>query len=102
VAPQLLKPATGSKLKAPKKVVFVWAASRSATYYNLQLFRGGKKVFSGWPVANRLTLKKKWTFEKKKYALAKGVYRWYVWPGTGPRSANRYGPVLGESTFTVS
>jgi hypothetical protein len=102
VAPQLLKPATGSKLKAPKKVVFVWAGSRSATYYNLQLFRGGKKVFSAWPVANRLTLAKKWTFEKKKYALAKGVYRWFVWPGTGPRSANRYGSVLGESTFTVS
>jgi hypothetical protein len=30
------------------------------------------------------------------------VYRWYVWPGVGPRSANRYGPVLGGSTFTVS
>jgi hypothetical protein len=101
-APQLLRPATGTTMKAPKKVVFVWAASRSATYYNLQLFRGGKKVFSAWPVANRLTLAKKWTFEKKKYALAKGVYRWFVWPGTGPRSANRYGPVLGESTFTVS
>jgi hypothetical protein len=101
-APQLLSPAAGAKMKAPKKVVFVWAPSSGATYYNLQLFRSGKKVFSAWPVANRLTLKKKWTFAKKKRALVKGVYRWYVWPGVGPRSANRYGPVLGGSTFTVS
>jgi hypothetical protein len=101
-APQLLRPASGAKLKAPKKVVFVWAASHGAKYYNLQLFRGGKKVFSAWPLANRLTLQKKWTFAKKKYALAKGVYVWYVWPGIGPRSANDFGPVLGKSTFTVS
>jgi hypothetical protein len=101
-APQLLRPASGAKLKAPKKVVFVWAASHGAKYYNLQLFRDGKKVFSGWPLANRLTLKKTWTFAKKKYALRKGAYVWYVWPGIGPRSANHFGPVLGKSTFTVS
>jgi hypothetical protein len=29
------------------------------------------------------------------------VYRWYVWPGFGPRSANRYGKLLGTRTFVV-
>ena len=64
-APQLLRPATGAKMKAPKKVVFVWAPSRGATYYNLQLFRGGKKVFSAWPLGHQLTLKKKWTSRRR-------------------------------------
>jgi hypothetical protein len=29
------------------------------------------------------------------------VYRWYVWPGFGPRSANRYGKLLGTRKFVV-
>jgi HYR domain len=101
-APQLLKPASGAKMKAPKKVVFLWAASPGTKYYNLQLFRNGKKVLSAWPVTNQMTLHRKWRFGKKRYLLSKGSYTWYVWPGVGARAANQYGPSLGQSTFTVS
>jgi predicted metallo-beta-lactamase superfamily hydrolase len=102
VPQQLLKPASGAKMKAPKKVVFVWAATPDTKYYNVQIFRKGKKVFSAWPLTNQMTLHRKWAFAKKSYALSKGVYQWYVWPGVGARAANQYGPMLGASTFTVS
>ena len=29
------------------------------------------------------------------------LYRWFVWSGYGSPSANRYGPLLGQSTFVV-
>ena len=90
-------------MKSPKKVVFAWAPSAGAEYYNVQIFRNRRKVSApSWPKTNRMTLKSTWRFQKKKYALSKGVYTWYVWPGVGARSANRYGPQLGQSTFTVS
>ena len=33
--------------------------------------------------------------------LARGHYRWYVYPGLGKRTANKYGPLIGSSDFFV-
>jgi hypothetical protein len=52
-------------------------------------------------VANSLRLTQKWTYNKISYQLSPGVYRWYVWPGLGPRANAKYGPVLGISSFVI-
>ena len=109
----LLKtPRAGVKLKkAPK--LFTWAVDPKANYYNFQLYRGNtllftgagaapKKILSVWPIKPRFTFKSPWKFEGKKYKLAKGVYTWYVWPGYGPRSEIKYGPMLGSATFQMT
>jgi hypothetical protein len=95
----LVSPADGAKLKAPPKLV--WVASAGASYYNVQLFRGSAKILSVWPIATSYLLKKAWRFERRRYRLAPGVYRWYVWPGMGAKAAAHYGPVLGSSTFQI-
>ena len=41
-------------------------------------------------------------YKSKKRALSRGNYRWYVYPGLGKRSANRYGPLIGSSDFYVT
>ena len=99
VALLLASPRPGAKVTKPP--VLRWASVRSAKYFNVQLYRGGQKILSAWPVASRLALKGKWTYEKRKYSLRPGVYTWYVWPGIGPRSAAAYGPLLGKSSFAV-
>jgi hypothetical protein len=41
-------------------------------------------------------------YKGKKRALSRGHYRWYVYPGLGKRSANKYGPLIGSSDFYVT
>jgi HYR domain len=107
-ASKLLAPKSGARVK--KLVKFRWRAVKDARYYNLQIFRGGKrvlaatadvKVLSVWPVKPTYVLKRKWKYARKRYSLTPGVYTWYVWPGFGPRSAAEYGELVGSSTFTV-
>ena len=57
------------------------------------------KSLKWWAV---LSLGRSWTFAGKKHALVAGRYRWYVWPGYGPRSASKYGKLLGGSTFVIA
>jgi hypothetical protein len=95
----LYSPAPGAKVGSPPRLW--WTAVKGARYYNLQLIRG-RKVLSAWPVRPGFQLRRTWTYNGRRYRLQPGVYRWYVWPGIGRRSAARYGRRLGSSTFVVS
>jgi hypothetical protein len=95
----LRSPKDGARLKTVPKLV--WERNSEASYYNVQLFRGNVKILSTWPVRASFKLKRAWKFQGKTYKLGKGVYRWYVWPGFGKRSAVDYGDLLGFSTFQV-
>jgi hypothetical protein len=95
----LLAPADGARLSSPPSLR--WRASAGAGYYNVQIYKGGRKVFTTWPKGTTLQLPSAWTFEGRRYRLSPGVYTWYVWPGLGPLSAARYGPLVGRSSFTI-
>jgi hypothetical protein len=58
-------------------------------------------VLTKWPRTTQLQLRSSWRFRGERFRLAPGRYRWYVWPGFGRRSAQRYGRLLGTSTFRV-
>jgi hypothetical protein len=96
----LRSPKDGARLKTPPK--FVWTRNAEASYYNVQLYRGQQKILSSWPIAAAMKLKRSWKYEGKRYTLAKGVYRWYVWPGFGARAAIDYGELLGSNSFTMT
>ena len=81
--------------------MLAWRKVQGASYYNVQLYRGNRKILSLWPNRTSFRLPKTWSFEGRSYLLAAGRYRWYVWPGLGPRSKQRYGALLGSSTFVV-
>ena len=95
----LSSPKDGVVVHAPPRLV--WAEVAKATFYNVQLYFGGKKILSAWPSASRLGLKRSWSYSGRFFRLKKGTYHWYVWPGFGPRSKSRYGQLLGQSAFTV-
>jgi hypothetical protein len=96
---RLLSPAQGAHVKGPP--MLSWTPVPKATYYNVQVFRGGK-VLSAWPKHAHLQLTRTWSFGGQRHRLRPGTYRWYVWPGYGQRSAARYGAPVGSGRFVVS
>jgi hypothetical protein len=98
-ASPLLDPPRAARLRTAP--LLLWKPVKRAAYYNVQLYRGGRKVLSRWPRSARLQLDGSWRFEGHRRRLIPGHYRWYVWPGYGPRAERRYGKRLGTSAFTV-
>ena len=95
----LFAPMPGERVsRAP---VLRWTPVKRAQYYNVQLVRG-KKILSAWPTTNHFQVPRSWVYHGHRYRLQRGVYRWYVWPGLGNLSANRYGGMLGGSSFVFS
>ena len=98
--PALVSPLEGARLAVPP--LLDWRAVPSADYYNLQLFRGGRKILSAWPAEPGFRVRHSWRFGGRTYVLTPGRYRWYVWPGFGARASSRYGKLIGTRTFVVT
>jgi len=95
----LFAPSRGARVHQPP--LLRWARVRKASYYNVQLYRNGNKVFSAWPARNSLRLHWRWSFKRRHYRLSPGRYDWFVWPGFGAPTAAKYGRLLGRNHFTV-
>jgi len=95
--PALKAPAAGARVLAPP--LLTWAPVPGATYYNVQLYRDGRKILTAWPKSTKFRLQASWRYNGRSYALSPGRYRWYVWPGLGSLSANRYGKLVGTRSF---
>jgi hypothetical protein len=83
----LVFPAEGQRVSAPPALR--WLPVAGASYYNVQIFRGKKKVLSIWPTKPQLQLRSAWTFERSRQHLLPGLYSWYVWPGFGQLASAR-------------
>jgi hypothetical protein len=99
--PHLVSPARLTALRPGLRPVLRWTPVRRASYYNVQLFRDGRKVLSVWPEKARYRLKKRWTYGGLRRRLVPGKYRWLVFPGYGPRSKSNYGKRLGPTSFRI-
>jgi hypothetical protein len=99
-ARRILTPLNNARLTAPP--VARWAVIPNATYYNLQLYRGNRKILSAWPKTARLPLKRQWTFQGARYRLKPGVYQLFVWPGFGSFAEQRYGRIVGKGRFVIT
>src|SRR5215207_4785270 len=96
----LLTPAGNAHLTAPP--LLDWKPRRGASYYNVQLFRGRRKILSRWPSRTELRLRHTWRFAGKRRRLVPGRYVWYVWPGFGKRAERDYGRLLGRRSFLIT
>jgi hypothetical protein len=98
---RLLTPPPGTVVAAGHPPLLQWTPVRSARYYNVQLFRKGRKILTVWPKRARYQLKQRWSYRGDVYRLASAKYRWLVWPGFGPRSKADYGRRIGPGTFEI-
>jgi hypothetical protein len=78
-----------------------WSVVRSADYYNVQVWRSGRKILSRWPVRPRYTMGQKWSSFGHRFRLTSGVYYAYAWPGFGPKAEARFGRIVGWTRFVV-
>jgi hypothetical protein len=95
----LYAPQDGARVASPP--LLAWVRVPRARYYNVQVFRRGRKILSAWPSRPSLQLAERWSYGGRRVTLAPGRYRWQVWPGFGSRTKGRYGRLLGKSEFVV-
>jgi hypothetical protein len=78
-----------------------WRSVKKASYYNVQLWFRGKKVFTTWPAGPGFRIPAQWSYLGHTYSFGPGKWVWYVFPGFGPRSKHKYGPLLGKGAFVA-
>jgi hypothetical protein len=81
--------------------VFVWPAVSRATFYKVEFFRRGRKIFDASPTMPRIELPLRWVFRGRHFRLTPATYRWEVRAAFGPRSRPRYGQPITRSTWTA-
>jgi hypothetical protein len=86
--------------RAAPNPILRWARVRRASYYHVQLFRGTKRIYAGWPSKSKMALPRTWKWAGRRYRLKPGKYRWYVWAGIGRRSFARYNRI-GSARFII-
>jgi large repetitive protein len=95
-------PRTAVTLKPVQPPLLKWRRVKGATYYNVQLYRGNRKILSVWPKSTRLQLQLRWRFGGRLMRLTPARYDWYVWPGFGTRAERRYGRRAVHRRFTFN
>jgi hypothetical protein len=72
--------------------LLTWTAKEGTVYYNVQVFRDGKRVLVGWPSQP--------SYQLPANALAHGTYTWFVWPAVKHKGATpTFGDLIGRATF---
>jgi hypothetical protein len=77
-----------------------WQRIGGAAYYNVQLFRGSKRIYAAWPTMHQVGLPMTWKWSGHRFRLSPGRYRWYVWAGFGARRSAQY-RIVGSARFVV-
>ena len=78
-----------------------WSPVRNASYYNIQVWRNGRKILSRWPARARYAMDRSWLSLGQRFRLTSGTYYGFVWAGFGPRAAADFGRIVGWTRFVV-
>jgi hypothetical protein len=96
---RIFAPEYGAVLTRPPLID--WTGVRNATYYNVQIWRNGRKILSRWPWKSSIQLRSTWRYKGRSYTLSAAGYKVYAWPGFGRPAVGRYGPMLGSTSFRI-
>jgi hypothetical protein len=95
----LYSPVDGAVVtKAP---VLAWVAVPKARFYNVQLWRGRRKLLTTWLRSTKFHVPTTWMFQGRRQRLGNGGYAAYVWPAFGTTRDPRYGRLVGRVDFVV-
>jgi hypothetical protein len=84
-------PVTSAKAVPP--LPLRWKRVPGATYYNVIIWRDGKRVLDYWP--HRAVVR------VPRATLRPGQYMWFVYPGFGSERARRFGELAKRGTFSL-
>ncbi|MDX6563527.1 MAG: hypothetical protein QOD65_3341 [Gaiellales bacterium] len=87
-----LRPLSGSVVDAAPHLT--WTPKKGSAYYNVQLFRNGRRVLIAWPSQA--------SYDVPQGKLAPGTYVWFVWPAVkSGGAAPKFADLIGRATFVV-
>jgi hypothetical protein len=92
------RPRSARRTDFPTRV-FVWPAASRATFYKVEFFRRGRKIFEASPSQPRIELPLRWTYKGRRLRLTSATYRWEVRAAFGSRARPRFGKVITRSTW---
>jgi hypothetical protein len=78
-----------------------WNPVAGATYYNLVLWRDGKRILDLWPSTPRVVVPSTSVDYAPQRRLSPGRYVWFVYPGFGAKRARQYGALAGTGVLVV-
>jgi hypothetical protein len=78
-----------------------WNAVAGATYYNLVLWRNGKRVLDLWPNSPYVVVPTTSVNHAPQARLSPGRYLWFVYPGFGAKPARQYGALARSGVLVV-
>jgi hypothetical protein len=71
-----------------------WKAKRDSAYYNVQIFRNGRRILIAWP--------SRASYDVPRGKLGPGTYVWFVWPAVeSGGAAPTFADLIGRATFVV-
>jgi hypothetical protein len=79
-----------------------WQPVAGASYYNLVVWRGHRRVLDMWPTTTKVLLPQTWKYDGVGGSLAPGRYFWFAYPGFGPKASARYGKHAQSGVLIVS
>jgi hypothetical protein len=83
----------GSSPAATTGPALAWRSAPNAEFYNVIIWRDGRRVLDAWPKRPSLSLSGR---------VSPGTYRWFVYPGrTASGRGHRYGALLASGTVVV-
>jgi hypothetical protein len=79
-----------------------WHPVKGASYYNLVIWRGHRRVLDVWPNSTHVLLPKSWKYNGVRGSLSPGRYLWFAYPGFGTRASARYGTSVQSGILIVA
>ena len=97
-----LRNATKTRVAGPTVQGLQWKPVARARYYDVVLWRDGKRVADLWPTAPRVVLPvTPLDHESTSTRLSPGRYLWFVYPGFGAKPAQQYGALAQSGVLVV-
>ena len=79
-----------------------WHPVAGATYYNLVLWRGHRRILDLWPTSTRVFLPGAWVYHGVRGSVSPGRYLWFAYPGFGPKTPAHYGTPVQHGVLIVN
>jgi hypothetical protein len=96
------QPPVAAALTSPARSPVSLRWTGAAPYFDVVLWRDGKRILDAWPTSPSTVVPATWTYRGKRYELTSGRYAWFVYPGLGRRADARYGALTASGQFTLA